>query len=258
MRHKTILFYPEIPHESYVIDKICSMLGYKKTANVNNSSDLAINWEDITFRSQDCNLSEISNKREVVNIKCSDISKKRVDAIFKEVFGYSLTIDPLKHSGLCAKKSDLNGMHDGGVIKCPVTHADPNFVYQKVVDNCVNGNLIQDIRIPVFKSKIPFIYFKYRPIQNRFSNENSRVEISEVIPAISKDEKEKIITFCDKIGLDYGEIDAARDRENKRLYILDVNNTPYGPPNHLSFFDNIAAYKKLAHCFEEVLMNGNS
>jgi hypothetical protein len=47
--------------------------------------------------------------------------------------------------------------------------------------------------------------------------------------------------YCRKIGLEYGEIDILRSDEDGKIYIIDVNNTPWWPPNKLSDIDrNIA------------------
>ena len=53
--------------------------------------------------------------------------------------------------------------------------------------------------------------------------------------------------FCESFGLEYGEIDVVRDFSSGNIYILDVNKTPWGPPNGLSIStQNIAVrlYKK--------------
>ena len=42
----------------------------------------------------------------------------------------------------------------------------------------------------------------------------------------TKEELEKIITFCQKMGLDYGELDSIRNSTDQKLYIVDANNTP--------------------------------
>jgi hypothetical protein len=36
------------------------------------------------------------------------------------------------------------------------------------------------------------------------------------------------------MGLDYGEVDVVRDAGDKRIYVLDLNKTPLGPPNGLT------------------------
>lgn len=35
---------------------------------------------------------------------------------------------------------------------------------------------------------------------------------------------------CRIMGLDYGELDVLRDTEDGKLYVADVNNTPWDPP----------------------------
>ena len=61
--------------------------------------------------------------------------------------------------------------------------------------------------------------------------------------------KEKILLFCRRMGLDYGELDMLRDREDGRLYIVDVNNTPFGPPHGLPKAHAADAVRTLAENF---------
>ena len=53
---KTIRFYPEYPHEAYVINKLCHLLGYKLTNNIKEYAirfDLVFQWKDKTFIRKD-------------------------------------------------------------------------------------------------------------------------------------------------------------------------------------------------------------
>jgi hypothetical protein len=65
-----------------------------------------------------------------------------------------------------------------------------------------------------------------------------------IVPAtehLSEQECENIIMYCQKIGLEYGEIDILRSDDDGKIYIIDVNNTPWWPPNKLGDIDrNIA------------------
>ena len=54
------------------------------------------------------------------------------------------------------------------------------------------------------------------------------------LDALSEEEIKNVLAFCKKFGLDYGEIDALRDAEDKRLYLAVV-----GP------FDDPARFEKL-------------
>ena len=66
----------------------------------------------------------------------------------------------------------------------------------------------------------------------------------EIVPAtahLSVQECQDIIMYCRRIGLEYGEIDILRSDEDGKIYIIDVNNTPWWPPNKLGDIDrNIA------------------
>jgi len=92
------------------------------------------------------------------------------------------------------------------------------------------------LRIPVICGKIPFAYKKYRPIETRFSNTNARAELVDKSAVISADEEAKILAFCRKQGVDYAELDVLRDNDTQKLYVVDVNPTPWGPPNHLDYY----------------------
>ncbi|MDP3791009.1 MAG: hypothetical protein Q8R38_03075 [Candidatus Omnitrophota bacterium] len=250
---KRILFYPSKPHASFVITKICYLLGYKRTNSFNDKYNSTFNWEDATYRTRYESLVSLSNKTKVVNILCNNISKRKVMEVFNEVFGYNIGIDPLIFSGKCVKKSNLNAKHDGKIIECPIDVVEDEFVYQKLVNNSTDEGFVEDIRLPIFYNSIPFVYLKRRPMHDRFGNNNLKVKVTEVKMVISNEEKNKILLFCNKIGLDYGELDAARDSNDKRLYIFDVNATPFGPPNHIAFWDYFVALKKLAENFEKML-----
>lgn len=43
-------------------------------------------------------------------------------------------------------------------------------------------------------------------------------------------EAELLLRLCRALGLDYGELDVLRDVEDGKLYVVDVNNTPWAPP----------------------------
>jgi hypothetical protein len=191
----------------------------------------------------------------VLNLRCKDISKRRVDQVHQAVFGYSLTVDPLTHTGLCVKKSDNNCAHDGIVLQCPVTETDQQAVYQIVINNQVSNDYVEDIRVPIIGSnEIRFCYKKYRHIQDRFSNENIFVELCEADTVFSAEENKLLLHFCRCMGLDYGELDVLRDVDTRKLYVVDVNNTPSGPPNHLDDEDVRRALERLSEGFVSSFM----
>ena len=247
----TILCYPQCPNSLYVLYKCAHLLGCRITGNPNLAYDIVVRFEDTTHACIDTVLSRLAEQTRVFNIGCTDISKTRVDAVFAEVFGYSAMIDPLTYTGPCVMKSDMNGLHNGRIITCPIEAVTPGYVYQRIIDTQIDG-LVQDIRVPIIGETIPFVYLKYRSADDRFSNTNNRVEIAEPYDVFSYQEMQYLMQFCRKIGLDYGELDTLRDRNDGSLYVVDVNNTPYGPPNHLPAREKRRALSMLASTFEQV------
>ena len=108
--------------------------------------------------------------------------------------------------------------------------------------------------MPVFGSTMPFCYLKRRPLEQRFSNENSAVDLLEVAAVFSPKEIELLLRFSTAIGLDYGELDVLRDRLDGRIYVVDVNNTPDGPPNHLPAVQAEIALQRMAASFTRAFL----
>ncbi len=249
---KTALFYPAKPSPSAVIYKLCHWCGYRMSKNPDRPFDIAIYWEDTTVRQPDPNIVRLGQECEIVNLNCLDVSKSTISVAFARVFGYDIVLDPRTHRGRCVRKSNQNATHDGQVIDCPIPRIEPGYIYQKLINNEVEGDVVQDIRVPVFRHQIPFVYLKYRKRSDRFSNENEYAEMADVQAHFSTEELERIRLFCRAIGLDYGELDVLRDRDEHRIYIVDVNPTPWGPPNHMSKTDRRIALDKMATVFESM------
>lgn len=254
-RSKCILFYPHFPSYGYIMYNICRILGIRMTNNINDTFHLAIDWQDRTYKQGDSVFAKIGHNFTILNAKCCNIDKKNIDSVFKQVFGYSIMIDPLRFQGCCIEKSNLNGRHDGTIIRCPTTTIDEECVYQKIINNQIDDELVEDIRVPVFRDLIPFVYLKYRGINDRFSNTNTKAIVCKVEDILSREETNKIKTFCRNIGLDYGELDVLRNRDDGLVYVVDVNNTPFGPPNHLPKKDKVKALRLLAETFQSVFIN---
>ena len=70
-------------------------LGYKMRNNPHKPFDIIINWEDCTWRTNNEILSNLINNHKCLNAQCKDISKKHVQSLFEQVFGYSLAVNPL-------------------------------------------------------------------------------------------------------------------------------------------------------------------
>lgn len=262
---KTVLFYPDGPRNFHALFKILMSLGYRYTSDPQRKYDLAIHWwvarDGNPFAPEKSSPLLTSIKQSgatVLNIRCSDISKNRVNSTFEEIFGYSLAVDPRTHSGECVVKANWNALHLGQIIECPTEPPEGDLVYQKLIRNEVEDGLVEDIRVPIFGKKTPFVYLKYRPVSERFVDRpqtnkkaNKKAKITEVADVLSANELSNIYRFCESIGMDYGEIDVLRDKGDGRIYIVDANNTPSGPPSTISSTEGKIAVVRLAQAFEE-------
>lgn len=230
----TILFYPDRPASSTIIYKLCAAHGYAMTNNPFCSYDVAFKNQDSTFFDLSI-LDVLPDRSNIINRNSIDISKNKVSDIFQQIFGYSLKVDPVKHKGPAVEKSDKNAMHDGRIVDCPVPAASvrADCVYQKVIDNTVKDGFVLDYRIPVHGGQIPLVYLKYRPRATRFSNLNDHVQLEETSAIFSEKEQIDILKFSGAMGIEYGEFDVLRDNKDGRIYIVDANMTPWGPPNGL-------------------------
>ncbi len=257
---KTALFYPHYPSKRAVLYKIFGILDYNRTNNPGTHYDVVINWQDATFRKNDAVLEKIAGEQRIINYYCTDISKKNVDRIHQDVFGYATSVNPITYKGKCVKKSDYNAQHDGVIIDTPVKEAPEGFIYQKIINNKFDNTIVEDIRTPVFDDEIPLVYLKYKPVDKRFGSfltghhavKETSVKKPEDI--FSSKELQQIKAFTKGIGMDYGELDILRDRDDGKIYIIDVNNTPTGP-SHLPTSTKNEVLLKLAKSFSKAFLN---
>lgn len=232
----TIGFSPHFPHvNGYQITKVCKALSLRMVEGTD--ADIRMFWHDTTVAP--------AAPKGAINWRVRDISKGRVGEIFDRVFPYSLTVDPATYSGKCVEKVDENGLHVASVVQCPRPRL-PGYAYQRLIDNSV-GNDVLDLRAVIVGSEIPVVYAKRRPIHDRFSNMNKSVALA--VAPFTHEEVNLIRAFCAEMGLDYGEIDILRDKDG-RIYIVDVNKTTFGPPNHLPMPKRLEAIELIAQAFE--------
>ncbi len=207
-------------------------LKYNMTNNPRRNHHLTIYWDYDTYRKPDKEILELAKQESVINFNCRDISKSYVEKKFHEVFGYSYSVDSTNYTLPYVKKSERNASHDGIILKKPVK-PEKGFVYQKLINNSYNNELVVDIRVTIINYKIPLAFLKYKAKSSRFrhfskSNKKS-VEVHPIDKTLSTNEIKKTIDFCKALGLEYGELDILRDINNNRIYIIDANNTPTGP-----------------------------
>jgi hypothetical protein len=248
---RTIFVYPHYPSSGSTLYKVADKLRYNLTNKINfaKNADIIVYWEYLTFRKEFELLEQISDQK-VINLLSRDISKVFVDRAFRKVFGYSTFIDPVTYDKPYVKKNDINACHDGEIILHKVDSPETGYIYQKLIDNSADDNTVLDFRVPVVDGTIGFIYLKYRNKKIRFTNSTERTIVKPIEDIFSENEIHLINKFCREIHLEYGELDVLRDNDDKKIYIVDVNNTPQGPPANLDKRAAKQAIGKIAEAFK--------
>jgi hypothetical protein len=254
-RCKTILVYPHFPSRGSTLYKIGKRMGYNITNKVRTKIDVAVYWEYLTFREEFQYMESIADKVKVVNLHSRDISKVYVDAVFKKVFGYSTFIDPLTYEGAFVKKNDVNAKHDGIILQGPIQKIEEGFVYQLLIDNSYNNDLVEDLRVPIINKVLDFVYVKHRQISERFKNTTVNTVIKKSNEVFTQDELELLNSFCQQLELEYGELDVLRNKNDGKIYVVDVNNTPQGPPAHTTKEAADFALDAIAEAFQKAFIH---
>lgn len=194
--------------------------------------------------------------RYVVNGAHEGNEKTRVANAWEAASGVPLAVDPLTYDGEMVEKSDKNATHDGRVLKGPISpeNVEDGKVYQRLIDNS-DGAEVVDLRISIHGDRIPFVYLKRRPLNDRFSNTNRTVSMAETDEIFSAEEQAMLVRFGKSVGLDFGEADVLRDNASGQIWVVDSTNGPSGPPNGLSAGDARRALARLAEAFDEMLVS---
>lgn len=217
----SLAFSHGYPRPFSVIVEVCAKLDWAIIRAKKKASALTIFWP----LTEDVYPPQPSNW---INSRCTDINKDTVSKIFESTFGYGYEINPRSHIGKYVRKSLVNGRHDGTIFE---TTSDPipGYFYQRLINNVV-GDEVEEIRLIVIGGVLDICYLKRHSMENRFLIPSTSVKVLDTSSLVSDEEVRCVSRMCDEIGLEYGEIDALRDFDDGKLYIIDVNRTPAGPP----------------------------
>ena len=232
---KKIICYPRRPlNPLYTLAKVRWGLPVRFTSSP-ELADIELYFYDKT--NSNYQVSE-NPKKIVINKNCTDISKSNVDRVFLEIFGYSLSLDPKNFHGSILEKSEQNAKHDGKIINSSSLGFKiyKNKVYQKLINNIYNEFAI-DYRVVWVKDEIVLAYVKFAQKEYRFKSKTVYSKIVSICSLFENEEISLINEFCKKFKLDFGELDILRDRDTKKIYIVDVNKTAWGPPDKISLED---------------------
>ena len=217
----SLYFSPTKPGPWYMIIGAAAWGGIRIETKARPEAQ-AVYFDDVT-RASSANLPQ-----DAINGACTDITKSYVAAVFETVFGYPLAVDPARHIGPMVRKSETNGTHGGGIVTGP---AFPilGSVYQKLVDTADENQLCTDLRTPCIGGRPVFVWRKRKQADRRFAIQNDSATLHKVGDIFSAAEIDLIVAFNAVMGLECGGLDILRDRDDGRIYIVDVNKTDVGP-----------------------------
>jgi len=224
-----VLFLPDYPDkEFYTIVAVFMRLGWFATRDPDADHDFAMLWQDSTWVDECAPLTRLAATEPVLNLRCRDISKRRVEEEFRRQFGRSTFVDPASHVGRAVQKHDENA-RGGKVVELPLQGGqDTRFVFQRLIDSS-QGGLMVEYRVPVILGGIPVVYRELKELpSDSIKTVKHSVEIIRPEEAFSDGERDGILAFCGRMGLDFGELDILRDNQDQEIYILDANKTPGG------------------------------
>jgi hypothetical protein len=245
-RRRDVYTWPVVPRgDKPTIATAARHLGVRLVLGTPADSPLIV-WENATRLS-----TEVSPG--ALNGRCRDIGKALVQSVFADVFGYAYAVDPMRHAGAMVVKSNENATHDGRVVGGPIPPeaVEPGMVYQRLIDGGTSAATFVEYRVPYVLGILPSVYVRHRRVADRFGSETVRSRVvTEVGSIFSDDEQARIVELCWRLGLDYGELDVLRDRHDGRIYVLDVNKTPVGPPKTLSMVAELRAMRIIARALD--------
>jgi len=255
----TLLMHPCRAHveEDYTVNLIACRLGLQLTSDPRARFSAALHWLDATRRPPNPLLEQLAASLPVINLRANDISKTRVDAVMQEVFGYGLAVDPCTMVGPLLEKSDLNALHDGRILAGPLPRRREGRVYQMLVRGRRDGDVIEELRVPVLGKRVPFVYLKYKRMRDPLAL-STRGTITEPASVCAPSEIDALVAFARAMGIDFGEFDVIRHHVDGRLYVLDANTTPAVRFVGVSAADRRATIDRLAEAFDDVFLRPRS
>jgi hypothetical protein len=255
-----VLFYPELPPPYSVARKMVRVLGCVAVESLNTKHDVAFLYQDATFVDQSVANAIRTCQGGVINGLCLDISKKKVESVHEEVFGYALGVDPLDYEGPVVVKPNRNGTAEGRIINTPIRPAmmRDDMVYQKAIGYSGRHShcpAAYEYRVPIYLAVPRLVYIKVRKPGDVLKSRYRMLGIKEPADVFSKAELRNLSRLAHDMGLDYGELDVLRDTDG-RIYVIDVNTTPLGLSGKSMSADlRVAAGERLQQGFSDLLQH---
>jgi len=236
-----VAFTPEPPRPFHMAYQLCARLDAELVEP--DVADVVVYWQDTTIRPPDAQVDP-----RAVNARVGDISKRHVHELHLQVFGYGLEPDP--EAPFVLEKSDLNSQHDGIVLTRP--SGRPGRVVERLIDTHISPTVVLEYRVAVINGRIPLSNARFR-LRHDFRRPNLLSTLLSIDETFSAEEQARLLEFARVGGADYADLDVLRDRGSGRLYVVDFNPTPAGPPLNLAPVDWPIYWHTMEEAWRELL-----
>lgn len=156
-----------------------------------------------------------------INGACRDTSKTRTEAAMVAAFGYSSFVDPRTHAYV--SKTELQAKKGTFSLARPGTPLPKHHVPQRLIDTRAH-NVFVEVRVLVAGDTCQWCFLKHK--RERFSDKGNRVWWERTDDHLTREEQTKLLAMMKHMHVDYAEVDMLRDRNDSRIYPVDVNTTP--------------------------------
>ena len=246
-RPPSVVVFPDLPSRRTTLHKVCRHEGWELT-NSKRSRPLAVlRFEDTTFKTSA--LPDFPGR--IFNAGLSDISKRHLDKWHREVWGHGVNVDPTTFEGLMLEKGDGNALHDGREIVGPIAAPRPDKVYQRIINNREDSGRVVDLRVVYVDGQMPVTYKKFKADATRYTNETTSATLHSTSEIFSEAELSRIAELMRTMQADIAELDVLRDFDSGRIFVVDINPTPWGPPAGLPAPEAAVAISRIAAAFRE-------
>jgi hypothetical protein len=234
-RPPAFIAWPDLPSRRSVLHKLCGELGWELTNQPRKSIVGIMRFEDATEKFTPLPAWLLAIDVPILNQHCVDIRKQTLEQHHVTAFGYGMRVDPLTHQGNLVIKSDTNAQHDGRIVKGPLAldQVVDTHVYQRVIRNQDQAGRWLDLRVVWIHGVVSTLYLKFKHEHERFTNQTASVQLADVTDFISTVEIQNITKLMVLHQTESAELDVLRDADDGRIYVVDLNPTPWGPPIQL-------------------------
>ena len=222
--------------------------------------DVAVHWDfqDVN-QTPEVMFDWVYDGKLVLNHHLNNVTKQHVDECFTRAFGYSSLIsDTYQGQYLSKRNQQSRGAVSvllpevSGKKSTNIDKYSPDYrIKQKIIRTDKDSGWCIEYRYMKF-GEYSYVIEKQKPPSRRYRSNAKKYRAINIPEAFYEDEHDKIESFCNFIGLDFGEVDVLREAETGALYIVDVNNIAGGAPVFLSLDDG-KIMERYVECFKKMI-----